>query len=191
MSDPKYGVEKQGVLDNVNIREIYKEFNNNMRAFIVLRFRHFATFAVIMVFISTAAFRTERLESFTIAILLFGILVTILFWSLDYRTGEYLKYYAKSARSLEQEFIRREPRLDASIVDPPRPRILSASTVTNLIFTMILVGWIGVILMFETEKTSKSVHQSQTEIIINLGREVVSNSRSRELQSRIIKQMDT
>lgn len=73
--------------DLSNKREVYKQYANNARAYMLLRFRHFATFTAVTAFIGTAAFQVKSLEVFRSLFIILGIVVTLLFWLLDYRTG--------------------------------------------------------------------------------------------------------
>lgn len=136
-------LEEDDELANSDVREVYKQASNNMRAFVVLRFRHFATFSVIMAFVTTAVFQIPELATFKVIVTLFGVVVTVLFWALDYRTAEYLKYHARVAFQLEAIYFRREKRIDISHIERPKPRYFSATAITNLIFLLILIGWGG------------------------------------------------
>ena len=59
-------VEEDDVPATSDMREIYQQSYNNMRAYIALRFRHLATFAVLMAFSITAAFQITELEAYPV-----------------------------------------------------------------------------------------------------------------------------
>lgn len=136
-------LEEDDELANSDIREAYKQNSNNVRAFMVLRFRHFATFAVIMAFVTTGVLQFDEIVGYEEFAIGFGILMTLLFWNLDHRTSEYMKAHIKIVTIIEKEYFRREKRLKGVDSAAPKARWLSASTTTNLIFFSILIGWCG------------------------------------------------
>lgn len=144
MSNRDYHLEEEGELSDSNIREVYKQISNNMRAFIVLRFRYFATFAVIMVFVAAGAFQIEKLTNYRVHILGIGAFITVLFWMLDYRTGQYLKYYASVSIKMEnflfQAFNGKKNNFNLNEIPQPKKN-LRASSVSNIIFLSIIIGW--------------------------------------------------
>lgn len=131
-------------LDSSNIREVYKQFTNNARAYMLLRFRHFATFTAVTAFVGTAAYQVKSLEVFRMGFLVLGIIATLLFWLLDYRTAQYLSYYSHQSRAFERRLIP-GPKLREELlsrIPSPRFRFISASNLTNIIFALILAGWV-------------------------------------------------
>jgi transcriptional regulator with XRE-family HTH domain len=135
------GQQGLNATESNDVREVFVQSSWNTRAFMLLRFRHFATFSVILAFIGTGAFRVEAVADFKGYILIFGVLMTIAFWILDFRTGEYLSYHARRMGILEKKMLDRFE--DLNLPSPPRPKLLSASMVTNIIFLLILLGWLS------------------------------------------------
>jgi len=123
--------------DYALLLEVYKQRNEWARAYMNLRLRHFAAFAIVMVFVATAAFKLDNLTAYRSPILIFGIIVTLLFWLLDYRTGEFLKAHISEYKQIESSFL----NLEAEEISNPAPKLLKASVVTNYIFFVILSGW--------------------------------------------------
>jgi hypothetical protein len=128
-------------LDSSDVREVYKQFSNNARAFMLLRFRHFATFTAITAIVGTAAFQVKELEVFRLGVLFVGACVTVLFWLLDYRTRSYLTYYATQSRAFEERFIARPQLRHELIASIPKGGSLSANKITNAIFSFVLAAW--------------------------------------------------
>ncbi len=133
MSDPE-----ENERDNSLLLEVYRQRNEWARTYMNLRLRHFASFAIVMVFVATAAFKIENLLVYRSPILLFGIIVTLLFWLLDYRTGELLKAHISGYKEIENTFL----NFEVEEIPTSKPKLLKASMVTNFIFFLILVGWI-------------------------------------------------
>lgn len=147
MSDPE-----ENEKDNGLVLEAYKQKNEWARAYMNLRLRHFAAFAIVMVFVASAGFKIENLTSYRTYIVLFGVIVTVLFWLLDYRTGELLKSHINECKRMESCFLIPDmPEVPAST-----PKYLKASTVTNLIFSSILCGWILLFSVCAFKDTDKS-----------------------------------
>jgi hypothetical protein len=128
-------------LDASDIREVYKQFSNNTRAYMLLRFRHFATFTGVTAIVGTAAFQVKELEVYRFGVLLIGLCVTILFWLLDYRTRVYLSYYAKQSRAFEERFIPDLQTRQELLSRVTEGGSLSANTITNIIFSIVLSVW--------------------------------------------------
>jgi hypothetical protein len=128
-------------LDLSNIREVYKEFANKARAYMDLRFKHFATFSVLTTFLGTAAYQNRSLEHVLPAIMALGLTVCILFWVLDHRTAQYLRYYSRQTQVFEDKFIPHLRLREELMPKMPTPRIVGASAITNVIFAVILVAW--------------------------------------------------
>ena len=79
-----------------HLKEIYAQHSWNMRAYMTLRFRHFATFTIVQGGLIALAYRAPNLELFRAEILGLGVLMVKLFWLLDYRTGQFLRSYINS-----------------------------------------------------------------------------------------------
>jgi len=94
--------------DYALLLEVYKQRNEWARAYMNLRLRHFAAFAIVMVFVATAAFKLDNLTAYRSPILIFGIIITLLFWLLDYRTGEFLKAHISEYKQIESSFLNLE-----------------------------------------------------------------------------------
>ena len=122
------------------LKEIYTQSNWNMRSYIVMRFRHFTSFAVVMAFLASAAFTIEGVSYFRSATLYLGLVMVILFWILDYRTGRYLSSYAKRVAAIEEAVFTTQ-KIDVEFDSLPNVRFLSSSNVTNLIFLFIFMSW--------------------------------------------------
>lgn len=135
-----------GDLDAANIREIYKEFGNNARAYMDLKFKHFATFSVLTTFLGTAVYQNRGLEHAVEAVSSLGFVAAILFWILDHRTGQYLRYYIGQARKFEERLIPSLTIRNDLIPRIPSARIAGASRITNVIFTVIIVAWASLFL---------------------------------------------
>jgi hypothetical protein len=124
-----------------NIGDVYKEFSSNARAYMDLKFKHFATFSVLTTFLGTAAYQNKSAPGAVFGISVLGVTESILFWILEHRTGQYLRYFLKQTKAFEARFI--PLHLRGELVPPvPSPRLLGASRVTNLIFAIILVAWL-------------------------------------------------
>ncbi|MEQ8402672.1 MAG: hypothetical protein RIE24_07960 [Silicimonas sp.] len=164
--EPSQSAKMPATIESDDVREVYVQSSWNMRAFMLLRFRHFATFSVILAFIATGAFRVDEVSDFRGYILIFGVLITIAFWILDFRTGEYLSFHARRMSMLESKMLKRFD--DVKLPEHPQPRLLSASTVTNIIFLLILFGWLSFSVIQiaqrnEPQTTDPALPQSSTE----------------------------
>jgi hypothetical protein len=136
-----FGIDDEE-LDPSNIREVYKQTTNNARAYMRLRFGHFATYTVITTFLGTSAYQNRSSELTLYGLACLGILVTLLFWILDNRTGQFLRYYLGQSRIFEDELVP-SPAVRKKLLPPiPRPRFIDASSITNVIFGLILSAWL-------------------------------------------------
>ncbi|MCH9020005.1 MAG: OmpA family protein [Proteobacteria bacterium] len=129
-----------------------------------LRFRHFATFAIIMAFVAGGAYNVEELRNYRILILLFGVLSTVLFWFLDYRTSEYLRFHIEQSNKIKEQLLKSEH------ISKPKFGILTASMATNLIFGTILFGWSVLITVDRFSRNEQDPVTQQTDdmaILIN------------------------
>lgn len=126
-----------------DLREIYTQSNWNMRAFIMLRFRHFTSFAVVMAFIASAAFNSFVDGMLRVPIMALGLGVIVLFWNLDHRTGKYLATFSRRTAKIEKLLLQRNG-LSVVLDTPPNGGLLSASSTTNAIFGLIFLGWLAV-----------------------------------------------
>jgi hypothetical protein len=135
--------EEDDELGNSDVREIYKQHQNNMRSFVVLRFRHFTTFSVVMAFIATISVQSLSKYDEQLYAAILGLFVIGWFWLLDFRSGEYLRYHAGVSTAIEKEFLRLEKRVEFRLPPFPKPQWLSATHTTNFIFLTILLGWCG------------------------------------------------
>ena len=138
--------EEPKQLDPSDIREVYKEFGNNARSYMDLKFKHFATFSVLTTFLGTAAYQNRSIEQIVHVVAVLGLVASSLFWILDHRTGQYLKYYWKQTRSLEERFIPDLITRDQLLPRIPPARIAGASAITNIIFTVITLAWAGLLI---------------------------------------------
>ena len=127
--------------DKKYIVEVYKQTSDWARAYMNLRLKHFAAFSVILFFLTTAAFKIDKLKDYTGYIIIIGIAITMLFWILDYRTSEYLKCYINYSKKLENTLV-------GETISLPNPKFLKASMVTNLIFVIVLAIWIAFLVIY-------------------------------------------
>lgn len=119
---------------DLGVRKIlYQEAQSNGRALIDLRFKHFATFTVMLGLIGALAYKVADLNQFRHLVLLGGALITALFWALDARTAALHREELAKAFEFEAEF---SPRRQVAPY-----AMLSAGSVTNLIFATIFLGW--------------------------------------------------
>jgi transcriptional regulator with XRE-family HTH domain len=153
--EPISGNYKNIEIKMANTRELYTQSNFNMRAFMTLKFRHFATFTVVLALMTAGAYRTEGLSALRGYVLIFASLVTLAFWLLDRRTGEYLSAYARRAALFEGELVRCAITGDHTryVV---RRRLLSSTAITNIIFIMIFIAWLS-LTAFEFRNTIADV----------------------------------
>lgn len=172
MSYPEYNLEKDGELSDSNIREVYKQTSNNIRAFMALKFKYFVIFAVIMGFMAAGSFQIEKLTNYRVHILVFGAFIIVLFWILDYRIGQYLKYYTSVSRKLENFFFQAFNSKNIKIIldEIPQPKkIIHASSITNIFFLSIIIGWIYFMIINYCENENSCDFNIQEYIINTMG----------------------
>lgn len=68
--------------------EFYRQACMNMRMFVDLRFKHFTTLMVITGILGATAFNFQSVSCWRPFIQILALLVTILFWIIDYRTSQ-------------------------------------------------------------------------------------------------------
>ena len=127
--------------DQTNVEvllELYRQACINAREYIDLRYKRFAIFVAITAIIGAATFEISDLHAYHAYVGAFGILNTVLFWLLDYRTQTFYIVKRNRLKACEkllgavQHFI---PETDEM---PGIP----ISVVMHLIFAMILLGWL-------------------------------------------------
>ena len=126
--------------DKEILLELLRQASENARMYINLRAKHFATFLVLN---SILGFAISQIESLKIArsyLSVLGLLLTLLFWQLDFRTSQY--YQSEKTRILNYEKMLNAPTLSY----PPRRIFLRASTITNLIFLLIIIFWVFILI---------------------------------------------
>lgn len=135
-------------LDQIDVEvllELYRQACTNARAYIQLRYLRFAIFVAINAIVGAATFAITALHPYHTYLASFGILLTILFWILDYRTQ--LFYDLKCRRILACEKL-------LGVVDyfvphtEEAPPGIPVRIVMHLIFLTILLGWTCVEALF-------------------------------------------
>jgi hypothetical protein len=126
-----------------------------------LRFKHFGTFAVIVGLLA-ASFGIEGLVDARNVVAGFAVVLTILFWLLDYRTNQLFKESMEAVKHFEA--LLKVPQCK----HVSRKVILGASKVTNLIFLSILIAWLLLVvylLFFRCPSPNKHLDLTVSSII--------------------------
>ena len=134
--------------ENKSILEYYSQCGDNVRAYMDLRFKHFTTFMVTIVLFAGLIIKLENAIVNTYISAL-ALIITLLYWTLDYRTSEFLKRNISITHEIEQKIILigyDELKL-LSHTEHKKVRFFKASTVTNLLFLIFSLSWIAVIVI--------------------------------------------
>lgn len=115
--------------------EIFRQANENARAFMDLRFKHFGTFVLTAIALAGAGLRIEDLQGKEGVVSLAGAALTVCFWALDRRTGAYLTAHANQAADYAR-------RLGADAAKPASGGV-GSSTLTALLFAAITLAWLA------------------------------------------------
>jgi hypothetical protein len=117
------------------LRECFSQASQNARAYMDLRFKHFGTFVVLVGLFGTATFQVAALTAIRPLLASVSLIITALFWLLDFRTSQHLADELHRIRAFKQ--LLRVPSTNV-----PRHRVLlRASNATNLIFLSVFVMW--------------------------------------------------
>jgi hypothetical protein len=120
--------------------ELYRQAADDARAYMDMRNRHFSTFLVISGLLLAGLFDVSSLASKHIFLSSAGLAVTVLYWLLDYRMAQYIRGSTSLVRYYEAKFER--PALKLT----PGRRLLPATLVSNLLFTLTLILWLTLII---------------------------------------------
>ncbi len=126
--------------------ELYRQACISSREYLNLRYKRFAIFVAITALIGAATFAIAELHPYHATVSAFGIVMTVLFWLLDYRT--------------EKSFLAKQQRIKAcekllGVVDyfipdaEPQPGI-PVAIIMHMIFATILLGWFAVEILIIT-----------------------------------------
>ena len=124
-------------MENKFVIETYKQQNMWARAYMNLRYKHFLTFTFLITFIFVCA-NLESMKNIHFFIKCFGAVMTLLFWSLDFRTGKLLKKTIATYKKIEVSCASSENET----VKTKKIKWLKASNITNCIFLTILACWV-------------------------------------------------
>lgn len=118
--------------------EFYRQACLNMRMFVDLRFKHFTTLMVITGILGAAAFNVQVASSWRPYIQVLALVVTVLFWLIDYRTTQYWRHESAKVQTFERAL-----NEGAHLLLPPAERThLRSSTATNLLFATMVLAWL-------------------------------------------------
>jgi len=87
--------------------------------------------------LGAAAFKASFLAELRPYICIFGALISILYWRIDYRTSEYIEQSAKLARRYTQSLGAASP--------PANPARFGSSAATNCLFALFTAAWVGAV----------------------------------------------
>ncbi len=126
------------------VTQYYQQACNHARGYMDLRFKHFGTFIVIVTLLTGGVLKlpNEWEKSFCSII---GLFVSILFWILDYRTGQYLAKHWGDVYKIENYFRDRISNLALVVpvsAKPKRKIYFRASMITNYLFILFTLMWI-------------------------------------------------
>lgn len=124
--------------------QYYQEACNHARSYMDLRFKHFGTFIVIITILSGGVikFPTEWEKSFCSLI---ALIITILFWTLDSRTAQYLAKYWNDVFKIEGYFRAKFAsilQLTQNSDVPKRKKAFRSSMITNYLFALFTAIWV-------------------------------------------------
>lgn len=114
--------------------EVFRQASCNTRAFMDLRFKHFGTYVLMSIALAGAGLKVEALHGDELLVSLGGAALTVLFWLLDRRTGDYLAAHAKQAALYAR-------RLGGTPATSDSTHIHS-STITAILFSIMTLAWL-------------------------------------------------
>lgn len=138
-------IKKSTSDEEINVvTQYYQQACNHARAYMDLRFKHFGTFIVIVTLLSGGVIKlpNEWEKAFCSII---GLLVSILFWTLDLRTGQYLAKHWGDVYKIENYFRDKISNLALVVpisAKPKRKKIFRASMITNYLFILFTAMWL-------------------------------------------------
>jgi hypothetical protein len=144
-------------LSEATLRECLIQASNNARAYMDLRFKHFGTFVLMTGLLGGAAFRVEELSNVQASLAGASLVLTVLFWLLDFRTSQYFSDELHRIRVFKQLLAVPPTNCPKHLV------LLRASHATNLIFLATLVLW-GIIFTELPVTVSKAYHMPQARL---------------------------
>ena len=129
------------------LQQRLSESYNNFRSFMDIRFKHFTTYIAINTLLFGALFYKSIPVSYDMFIQLLGVIVSILFWSIDERTYQYMRTEIARIDEIQRYLAIRINSL-ALMKESirPRPKFISASLATRLLFLVFIVTWIVLII---------------------------------------------
>lgn len=121
------------------VLEFYRQAALNMRMFVDLRFKHFTTFMVISGLLGAASFNVPALQEYRPFIQTVAIVVTLLFWLIDFRTSQYWRHELAKIGVFEKAL-----NEGVHLILPPPVKVrLRSSFATNLLFALLLSVWVS------------------------------------------------
>lgn len=121
------------------VLEFYRQAALNMRMYVDLRFKHFTTFMVISGLLGAAAFNVPALQEYRLFIQTIAIVVTLLFWFIDFRTSQYWRHEIVKIGVFEKAL-----NEGAHLILPPPVKVrVRSSFATNLLFALLFSVWVG------------------------------------------------
>lgn len=121
--------------------ESYRQASEYVRAYMDLRFKHFTSFLVVVGVLGggLTQLSSSSLQSIVSVV---GAAVTVLFWLLDSRTGAYYAAWWSRVAECETALAASSPNLSLRF-ERPKSRGPSAVHVTNTLFLIFFLMWIG------------------------------------------------
>jgi hypothetical protein len=120
---------------------LYDIENRTFLAYVDLKFRHFVTYTTLTAVTLAGAFTVDPLKDWRPAIAAAGLILTMLFWLIDERTGAYLRVHMRRYETLKAALAQ-----DVLTVHPlpAQGRLFTASNCTRFLFVGFAVIWIAV-----------------------------------------------
>ena len=119
------------------VLEYYRQACLNMRMYVDLRFKHFTTLVVITGFLGAAAFNVSGLTAWRAFLLGLALVITLLFWFIDFRTAQYWKHEFLKIQVLEQAL-----NEGFRLLLPPAERVIvRSSAATSFVFLVLASSW--------------------------------------------------
>jgi hypothetical protein len=98
---------------------------------------------VITGLLGAITFKVPEIAIYRGCFALIGALISVLFWMLDYRTYQLFRVEKERAATFERAL-----NEGCQLLLPPGPRqLFRASFITNVIFTLVCLAWIGLALV--------------------------------------------
>lgn len=125
--------------------KMYEQCQHNFRAFIDLRFKHFTTFVALNSFLALGVFLKIHNTLMQMSLSIFGLVMTSLFWILDYRTHNHLMQNVENIHSLTKALKRHLSTFHEPSPHGKKKIFLSANEVTNTLFGLFTGGWLFIL----------------------------------------------